>query len=112
MSSLLELFNKYDYDEIGEIDIISFKRILNLIDYPIKNLDESKNYYTFDDVKKYLTEQSNIDSVSKDKLYKKLQRNYNDNNVQFIMNNLNNSTNSNKINIDQMNLFIDNLFNK
>ena len=32
--------------------------------------------------------------------------------MKFIMNNLNNSTNSNKINIDQMNLFIDNLFNK
>jgi len=50
MSSLKDIFNSFNPDENNEIDLISYKRLLNLLSVNLSNVKFNKNKYKFEDI--------------------------------------------------------------
>ena len=101
---LFTLFKFLDNDQDNYIDHISFKRILNMIGYPLKNIDENKYLYTYNDLLDYIIKYNDITKINKELLKNKLNEKYKEQDVNYIIDSIDKS-NSKFVNLDRMNSF-------
>ena len=109
--SLLTLFKLLDKDNDNHIDIISFKKILNMIDYPLTYIDEDKYLYTYDNLTSYILKYDNTIKIDKDILKNKLKEEYKEQDTEYIIEHLDKSKSS-YIKLDNMNSFINTFLEK
>lgn len=103
MTTLKEIFNLFDVDNDGFIDLNSFKRVVNIIGLPLENIDASKTNFNMFDLHEYIIDNKEIDKVNKNLLKKKLNENCICHDKQFIIDKLESNKNIN-IDIDKLKL--------
>lgn len=109
--SLFELFKLLDNDDDNHIDIICFKKVLNMIDYPLNYINDSKYLYTYDDLINYILKYNEMIKIDKDTLKNKLNEHYKKQDSDYIIENLDKSK-SKFVKLDKMNSFIDTFLEK
>ena len=88
MDNLKELFELFDTDNDGFLDIMSLKRLINLIDIPLEKIDQNKNKFNYSDFIDVIIQNKNINKIDKNILKEKLEKDCLCHDKDFIIKNL------------------------
>lgn len=105
--SLRNIFNIYDIDNNNSIDCSGFKHIINLIDLPIINIDQNKQY-SYEDLIDYIKTHHTINPINIQKLKVSLNKKLDTNDTNLLISEITNNNNKIKnINSDIFNEYLD-----
>lgn len=108
MSSITELFNLFDTDQDGFIDMISYKRILNILEYSLNTIDDTQLLFSYDDLINYIIKYNKVTQINKNELKNELLNQYNSVDTNFILDNVcNANSKNNKIDVEKLMKFND-----
>lgn len=89
MESVQEIFDYYDNDNDGIINETCFKQIINTLGLSLDNIE--KKQYNYNDLNNYILNESkkNVNiMINKNKIHKILSEHLNENDADFILNDL------------------------
>lgn len=101
MENLQEIFNYYDSDNDGFIDMLAFKQIINILDLSLNNI-EKKDKYNYNDICNYIYENHKIKKIKKAKIKTILKKYVNETDSNFILNELFKNDNDKEIEISKI----------
>ena len=99
MEKLQELFNYYDSDNDGFIDVLAFKQIINILDLPLTDNIENKKY-NYNDTCNYIHNNHKVKKIKKNRIKVILKKYMNETDSNFILNELFKNNNKTETDID------------
>lgn len=105
--NLRNIFNMYDIDNDNNIDCDGFKHIINILELPIINIDQNKQY-SYEDLINYIKTHHNIKTINIQKLKVSLNTKLDTNDTNLLISEMTGDNNKIKnINSDKINEYLD-----